>query len=130
MHSALSFDEMRMDDKTHGDGGDRKGRTENSIRCGFWDNGECIGQKNASHTSSMIGGSNALGEAVPAWFSVASKTVDPAIFRFGPVAQVNGTLIPSNGRCNEKGSVTGHLLLSNAHACMLAMHTLAMRGVA
>ena len=97
-----------MDDKTHGDGGDRKGRTENSIRCGFWDKGECIGQRHASHTSSLAGGSNALGEAMPAWFSVASKTVDPAIFRFGPVAQVNGTSIPSQGRCNEKGSVTGH----------------------
>ena len=110
---------MRMDDKTHGDGGDRKGRTENSIRCGFWDKGEVVGQKHASHTSSMVGGSNALGEATPAWFSVASKTVDPAIFRFGPVAQVNGTLIPSHGRCNEKGSVTGHfaaLQRQRAHA--------------
>ena len=107
MHRAISFDETRMDDKTHGDGGDRKGRTESSIRCGFWDNGECVGQKNASHTSSMCGGSNAAGEPVPAWFSVAAKHVDPAIFQLGPMAKVNGKLIASQGRSNEKGSVTG-----------------------
>ena len=42
---AVSFDETRLDDKTHGDGGDRAGRTERIVRCGKWDDGESIGQK-------------------------------------------------------------------------------------
>ena len=59
MQSALSFDEMRMDDKIHGDGGDRKGRTENTLRCGFWDNGECseystLGYERASACCSLL----------------------------------------------------------------------------
>ena len=110
-----------MDDKTHGDGGDRKGRTENSIRCGFWDKGEVIGQKHASHTSSMAGGSNAEGEPMPPWFSVASKTVDPAIFRLGPVAQVNGKSLPSHGRCNDKGSITSDFAVAMIDEAVVPM---------
>ena len=87
---AVSFDESRLDDTTHGAGGDRKGRTEQSIRCGPWDHGECIGQKSATHTSSLVGGSNAKGEPVPPWFCLAASTCDESIFALGPVANVNG----------------------------------------
>ena len=104
---ALSFDESRLDDTTHGAGGDRKGRTELSLRCGPGDDGECIGQKSATHTSSIVGGSNALGEPLPAWFSVAASEVDDAIFSCGPVAVVGGQEFPSRGMCNPKGSVDG-----------------------
>lgn len=109
---AVSFDESRLDDTTHGAGGDRKGRTELSIRCGPWDTAECVGQKSASHTSSLVGGSNALGEPVPPWFCLAANTVDDAIFALGPVAMVNGHRCPSRGSCNPKGSVDGkHAIL-------------------
>ena len=30
---AVSFDETRINDKTHGEGGDRAGRTERIVRC-------------------------------------------------------------------------------------------------
>ena len=54
---AFSFDETRLDDKTHGDGAKRSGRTERTFRAGKWDEGVCIGQKSASHTASLVGGS-------------------------------------------------------------------------
>ena len=104
---AVSFDESRLDDTTHGAGGDRKGRTEQTARCGPWDKGECIGQKTASHTSSLVGGSNGLGEPVPPWFCFAASTIDESIFRLGPVAMVNGKACPTRGACNPKGSVNG-----------------------
>ena len=109
---AVSFDESRLDDTTHGAGGDRKGRTEQSIRCGPWDYGECVGQKSASHTSSLVGGSNAKGEPVPPWFCLAANMCDDSIFALGPVAVVNGHSCPSRGSCNPKGSVDGkHAIL-------------------
>tara|TARA_B110001450_G_scaffold256608_2_gene287735 strand:+ start:712 stop:2802 length:2091 start_codon:yes stop_codon:yes gene_type:complete len=109
---AVSFDESRLDDTTHGAGGDRKGRTEQSIRCGPWDHGECIGQKSATHTSSLVGGSNAKGEPVPPWFCLRALTCDDSLFALGPVAIVNGHSYPSRGSCNAKGSVDGkHAIL-------------------
>ena len=104
---AVSFDESRLDDTTHGAGGDRKGRTETSLRCGPRDMGECIGQKTASHSSTLVGGSNALGEPTPPWFCLAARDFDPSVFALGPVAIVNGQECPSRGTCNPKGSVTG-----------------------
>ena len=104
---AVSFDESRLDDTTHGSGGCRKGRTELSLRCGPFDTGESIGQKSASHSSSLVGGSNALGEPVPPWFCLAATNIDPALFKLGPVANVNGYACPSQGTCNPKGSVNG-----------------------
>ena len=104
---AVSFDESRLDDTTHGSGGDRKGRSEQIVRCGPHDTAECIGQKTASKTSSIVAGSNGLGEPVPPWFCLAANTIDDAIFKLGPVAIVNGKACPSQGACNPKGSVNG-----------------------
>ena len=104
---AVSFDESRLDDTTHGAGGDRKGRSERSIRCGPFDTGECMGQKSASHTASLVGGSNGLGEPVPPWFCFAASNFDRSILNLGPVAIVNGHACPSQGACNPKGSVDG-----------------------
>ena len=104
---AASFDESRMDDKTHGDGGDRAGRTERIVRCGPWDDGETIGNKCASHTTSLVGGSNALGEPIPCFMSFACSEFDTSILRFGPVAMVNGIKLATQGTCNPKGSVDG-----------------------
>jgi hypothetical protein len=119
---AASFDEMRLDDTTHGAGGDRKGRTEASVRCGPWDIGECVGQKSASHTASMAGGSNAIGEPVPPWFSLAANSdPDDAIFAMGPVAIVNGHRLPSRGASNPKGSVDGKHAILMLFASLVAM---------
>ena len=38
-------DEMKCDDKTHGDGGDRKAKGKRTVRCGPEDTGECVGAK-------------------------------------------------------------------------------------
>ena len=118
----MSFDESRLDDTTHGAGGDRKGRTETSVRCGPWDIGECVGQKSASHTASLVGGSNALGEPVPAWFCLASGSEpDSAVFALGPVAVVNGHELPSRGASNPKGSVDGKLAIRFLRESLLPM---------
>jgi len=37
---AISFDETRLDDATHGDGGNRKGKSERIVICGPLDRGE------------------------------------------------------------------------------------------
>jgi hypothetical protein len=116
---AMSFDETRLDDETHGAGADRQGRTERIIRCGKWDDGETIGQKCASHTASMVGGSNALGEPLPPWFVLASKTCDDSMFALGPVAIINGKSFPSRGTCNVKGSVNSENALRLIDECFV-----------
>jgi hypothetical protein len=109
---AFSFDETRLDDKTHGDGANRKGRTERTFRAGKWDEGVCIGQKSASHTASLVGGSNALGEPLPPFVVIASS-FEPTIgmLQAGPVAIVNGKQIGTTGTANNKGSVDGEAAL-------------------
>mmetsp|Transcript_31731 Transcript_31731/g.63367 ORF Transcript_31731/g.63367 Transcript_31731/m.63367 type:complete len:590 (-) Transcript_31731:1569-3338(-) len=104
---AASFDEMRLDDKTHGDGGDRKGRTENTVRAGKWDAGETIGQKSASHTASLVGGSNALHEPLVPFVCLACSDFNRAILLLGPIAVINGKRFHTQGTCNPKGSING-----------------------
>ena len=104
---AVSFDEMRLDDKTHGDGGDRAGRTERSVRCSATDDGECVGNKHGSHTASLMGGSNAAGDPTPPFVSLACTNFDPDILSLGPVATINGRDLGTQGICNPKGSING-----------------------
>lgn len=118
---AVSFDEMKLDDKTHGDGGDRAGRTERIVKVADWDDGESIGQKNATHSASMVGGSNAKHEPVPAFFSFATKNFDPSILLLGPVAVVNGVELGSQGMCNPKGSIDSEGAISFVSSSLVPM---------
>ena len=96
-----------MDDKTHGDGADRAGRTERCIVTGKNDDSECVGNKNAGATASLMGGSNAKGEGIPAFVSLACTNFDIDILTLGPVATVNGIMLGTQGVCNPKGSIDG-----------------------
>lgn len=96
-----------MDDKTHGDGGDRAGRTERTVLCGYWDDGECIGKKSATHSMSLVGGSNAKGEPIVPFVSLMCESFDTEILKLGPVAKINGKEFGTQGICNSKGSVNG-----------------------
>ena len=145
---ALSFDESRLDDKTHGDGGNRGGRTERTFRAGKWDegalfalpppplppkyeievrahvmhSGECIGLKTASHTASLLGGSNALGEPVPAFVVLAAMSEpSPHLLAVGPVAVVNGVKLGTQGTSNKKGSVDTDAALQAIDDCFIPM---------
>lgn len=65
----------------------------------------CIGQKSASHTMSLVGGSNALGEPLPPFVVIASY-FEPTIecLQSGPIAVVNGQRIGTTGTSNPKGA--------------------------
>ena len=101
----VSFDEMKCDDKTHGDGGDRKAKGERTVRCGPEDTGECVGAKHTSHPASVVGGTIGTGEALPCFGCTASSTIDPAWFEVGPTTTINGVVIKMDGTCNPKGSI-------------------------
>ena len=101
----ISFDEMRCEDKTHGDGGDRKGRCERTMKCGKDDDGECVGSRHASKSASVVGGSNAAGEALPCFVVTASSSFQPEWCADGPTTTINGQIIGMDGDCNTKGAV-------------------------
>ena len=101
----ISFDEMKCDDKTHGDGGDRKSKSERTIRCGPEDIGECVGSKHTSHPASVVGGTMGSGEALACYAVTAGASVDLAWFANGPTTTINGKLLKMDGTCNAKGSV-------------------------
>jgi hypothetical protein len=103
----VSFDEVRCDDKTHGDGGKRHARTERVVTIGKDDDGEVVGNLHGSTTASAVGGSNANYEALPCFMSLACLSVNPAWFRLGPTTTLGGKVIHTDGVCNEKGSVDG-----------------------
>mgnify|MGYP000844587223 FL=1 len=106
MWRAISFDESRLDDATHGEGGRRKARTERIVRCCASDDGEVAGKKGSSYSASLVGGSNAKGEPIPCRLVLACKMPPKqSIFAAGPVALVNGQRFPTTGGHNEKGSV-------------------------
>ena len=106
MWRAVSFDESRLDDATHGEGGRRKARTERIVRCCASDDGEVAGKKGSSYSASLVGGSNAKGEPIPCRLVLACKMPPKqSIFAAGPVALVNGQRFPTTGGHNEKGSV-------------------------
>jgi len=73
---AFSFDETRLDDKTHGDGANRKGRTERTFRAGKWDEGVCIGQKVGIPHGVARRGLECAGRATPPFrgYSVELRT--------------------------------------------------------
>jgi hypothetical protein len=108
---ALSFDEMKADDATHGDGGNRKARTERTMICGYWDDGECIGQKNPTATMSIACGSSGAHEPLPLFVVLARKLFDKHILAHGPVVVIynhrTGTIhrLGTTGTSNEKGSM-------------------------
>ena len=104
-YRVISFDEMKADDTTHGSGGDRKAKSERSIRCGPEDDGECVGSKHASHTASIVGGTIGTFEALPAFACTASETIDLTWFENGPTTIINGKLLKMDGTCNTKGSI-------------------------
>ena len=111
---------MRLDDKTHGDGANRKGRTERTFRAGKWDTGVCIGQKSHNQTMSLMGGSNGLGGAMPAFVVIASH-YEPTIemLEAGPVVYVNGIKLGTTGTANPKGSVTGEEAIMFLEYCIV-----------
>lgn len=109
-YRVASFDEMKCDDKTHGDG-NRKGRSERTIRCGPEDDGECIGTKHSSHPASVVGGTLGTNEALPCYAVTASATVDPTWFAVGPKTTINGKVIGMDGTCNAKGSVNNEVAI-------------------
>ena len=120
----VSFDETRLDDTTHGAGGCRKARTERITRCGTWDDGEVAGKKSASHTMSLLGGSNGLHEPVPPFVSLARSEFPkggPLIFKLGPIATVNGKQLGTQGTCNEKGSIDGQGIILALNDCVIPM---------
>ena len=102
---AVSFDEMKAEGSTHGDGGDRAGATERIVICGPNDDGETMGNRKSRWDFSLVGGSNALGEPLPPFACLAASTVDTRTFKWGPVAVVNGKQFPFQGICNPKGSI-------------------------
>ena len=104
-YRVISFDEMKADDTTHGSGGDRKAKTERSVRCGPDDDGECVGSKHASHVASVVGGTIGTFEALPCFACTASETLDLAWFENGPTTIINGKLLMMDGDCNTKGSI-------------------------
>ena len=119
---AVSFDETRLDDATHGDGGDRSGRSERTLRAGHWDKGDSIGKKNASgQTMSLVGGSNAMGEALIPLISLSCVDFDEKILERGPAAIVNGKRFIMRGTSNPKGSIDGKGILMLVRECLLPM---------
>ena len=108
-YRVVSFDEMKCDDKTHGDGGDRKSRSERTIRCGPLDTGECVGSKHTTHPASVVGGTIGTGEPLPCFAVTAGASVDLAWFTAGPTATINGKVIKMDGSCNAKGSVNNEM---------------------
>ena len=88
---------MKCDDTTHGTDGDRKGRTERSVRCGPADDGECVGTKHNTHPASIVGGTNGEGEALPCFAATATETVDLRWFAGGPETVINGKVIAMDG---------------------------------
>ena len=103
----VSMDEVRLEDTTHGQGGGRHARGERIFLADDDDDGEVVGTTHASHTASAVGGSNALGEGLPPFFSFACETFVLEWLRAGPTTVVNGVTLGSQGTCNTKGSVDG-----------------------
>ena len=118
-YRVFSFDEMRCDDKTHGDGGDRKGRCERTVRCGARDDGECVGGKHAAHPASLVGGTNGAGEGLPCFAVTATGSVDLDWFTDGPTTTINGKRLLMDGTCNAKGSVNNAAALEYVERAVL-----------
>eukprot|EP00966_Prymnesium_polylepis_P238606 5517972-Prymnesium_polylepis.1 len=110
---------MKCDDKTHGGDGSRKGRSERTIRCGPKDDGECVGSRHTNAAASVVGGSNAAGEALPMYAVTASKSFDLSWAANGPVTVINGKEIKMDGTCNEKGSVNNQVAVEVAKGMIL-----------
>ena len=103
----ISFDETRVDDKTHGDGGDRKGRSERCLYVGSEDDGECVGNKHGGTSASLVGGSNGAYEGLPPYAASASATFDPAWIMDGPTTTINGHTYGMEATCNDTGAIKG-----------------------
>ena len=103
----VSFDEVKCDDTTHRDGGQRHGSAERVVRIGEDDDGEVVGNLHAGTSASAVGGSNAAAEALPCFLSLACQTVDPNWFHKRPTTTLGGCVVKSDDICNEKGSVDG-----------------------
>ena len=114
----FSFDETRVDGKTHGDGGGRHGKGERIVRVGPDDDGETIGHKSSAQTFSAVGGSNAAFQATPCYAVTATETVSVEWFERGPKTMIGGKVYGTTGNCNTKGSVTGELAIEYVETCI------------
>ena len=105
-HRFISFDETRLTNLTHGQGADRKGRTQRTWHYGPTDDRECVGLSHATRSLSLVGGSNGKHEPLPP-YGVLTCENQPRGFKWdkGPIALVNGKELKMSGDYNKKGSV-------------------------
>jgi hypothetical protein len=113
-----SMDETRLEDTTHGSGGDRHSHGERIFLADADDDGEVTGTSHASHTASGVGGSNAGGEALPCFVSFACETFEVDWLKAGPVTMINGKKFSTQGTCNTKGSVNGDGAIQWSDECL------------